>query len=75
MGLTPYFGTHDFVWFRLLLMSTDSENLIYLALMVKKFKNLAASFEGEPPILILTNFVKFDLFVTFALSENFMCLA
>ena len=43
--------------------------------MVLKFKILAALFEGEPPILIPQNFVKFDLFVIFAYSENFVCLA
>ena len=32
-------------------------------------------FEGEPPHFDPPNFVKFDLFLIFAYSENFMRLA
>ena len=36
---------------------------------------LAPLFAGDPFILVAPNFVKFYLFVIFAYSENFMCLA
>ena len=54
--------------FSLFLISAHSENLIYLALVVKKFKILAAPFE-ETPILVSLNFVKFYLFFIFADPE------
>ena len=63
----------SFVWISLFLITTHFENLIYLALMVWKFKILIAPFKGNSPLWypqILSNFLKI-----FAYLENFLCLA
>ena len=71
---TPISEPPIFVKFSLFLISTHPENLRHPALMVLKFKILAASLEGLP-ILIPPNFVKFDLFFIFTYLKNFMHLA
>ena len=71
LGETPILEPPISVRFSLFLISPHSENLIGPALMVYKFKLLAAPLKGEPPILIPPNFVKFYLFI-FAYPQNFM---
>ena len=56
------------------LISTHSENSIYLRLTTKKFKNLVAPFE-KALVLAPPNFVKFYLFFILVYAENFMRLA
>ena len=48
LGGTAWGDTPIFVRFSLFLISSHSENLIHPALMVKKFKILAAQLEGNP---------------------------